>query len=323
MINKLSQLNSSKKLARVGLSGFVCLAVIGCVKITDKKEESVFSQNYQDKVIVEGKLEASPQDPDQPLKIFARRLELKTGAQIITHGAPLEIEVEELESHQASIETFSQEEQTTNSTIGVDGADSGAVIIRVRKAISGDLKIISRGQAGGKGYPGRSAEDLGLGVPEKAAKGADAIGFCESTRDPLSRLDRLRLLRAMICSCDMDGQAGSPGAKGFPGEVGGAGYRGGNAGAIQLEIPEDSAPKVEFYSLGGAAGLGGDGGLGGAGGPGGDGGAGWRNRCKAGSQGAPGPQGDAGPRGNSGLPGEKAPACLHRGSQIICVDQLP
>lgn len=308
---------------------FPILINLACVKITEKPKESMQLEGYQEEIVVSGVLENPHPDSKEVWRIGARRLELQKGSRIITHGASLELEVEELISDSATLETFAEKDQKINLNLGQDGADSGAIELRVLQSASGSLKIISRGQAGGGGLPGASAEELDLGVPPEAAPGRDGIIEVEMEgRFSLERNDSFgsRPFRRIVL-CGSNGTDGAHGSKGYPGGRGGIGARGGSTGSIDVQLPENGNLAVQFErlpGLGGSGGLGGVGGAGGAGGPGGrpayDNG---RQICRGGQRGPSGDPGDRGPLGGAGSMGEILSACLQKGVRAYCLDKLP
>jgi hypothetical protein len=313
----------------ISISAILSMA---CVKVTEKVSSPAFPEGYQEEIQVDRVIENPHQDLSKPWVIQAKRLILKPGGKLVSRGADIQIEVEELYTEGGQIETFSDSQQQTNPQVGQDGRNSGRLIVQAKKEFQGKLKLISRGEAGGSGIPGLSAQELGLGIPAPAEAGNPGvvgvdIGFSRGLNfEALPRELPERPSRP-IPFCETAARDGGHGQKGFPGGAGGPGMRGGDSGEIRLYVPANVQPDIEIIRIPGAPGLGGQGGLGGPGGEGGNGGApgvfAGRTICPAGNKGPQGPVGDTGASGAIGQAGQVVLACVFKGDQAYCLDQLP
>lgn len=224
------------------------------------------------------------QSQQQVLRI--EKLVLKPGAQFITQGLNLKLEITELVSENATIRSFKVDQTAQDFTTGRSG---GQLELSVGRVV-GTLSVEMRGERGGRGRPGPAA-DASLKGPT-GVHGMDTV-WTSSSRGSGS-------LTLIISGTD-----GAPGGSGAPGFPGLAGMRGGDSGRAYLKIADSSDANIQIDNI---AGLGGDGGNGGPGGEGGEGGE--AGGCQGpvscpiqspGPRGAQGPQGPQGPIGPSGL----------------------
>lgn len=219
--------------------------------------------------------------------LYARRLELRNGARIVTNGNSIALNVLSIASYKADqrqpdIVSFEDGDvaplPSESSAGGQAGRPGGRVTIRGGLDSTSSFRIDLRGQDGGPGSKGARGADGAPGT--RGADGSDSLIECKRSGG--------------------NGGSGSPGQDGGPGGRGGDGGAGGAlklSGAIVKQLAQ-----ITFTSLGGQpgkGGMGGEGGKGGAGGPGGSGSV----YCRGGHSGPSGQDGRPGPAGLNGETG--------------------
>lgn len=184
------------------------------------------------------------------------RLILEAGAVLRTGEADLELQVAQLRSDNGVIETFGRAEP---AAAGQPGRRGGHIRLRVGE-FSGDLRVVSRGEQGGRGSTGAKGSK---GQPPRAEIPATFV---------------------------FEGVKVIPGTAGGTGGVGGPGSAGGDAGDLSVDVT-DYRGWISALSEGGLGGEGGEGG------PGGDGGGDKDLKGATGKTGLPGPSGASGKAG--------------------------
>jgi hypothetical protein len=222
------------------------------------------------------------------------KLNLKGKSGIITNGNTLVLFVNEIDSEDAEIISFSDTKKAADGgnavgpgnggAPGQPGMSGGIVSIHVVQKLNGILHFNLPGQdggAGGNGAPGTNGPPGSAGSPCQA--GVTGWPFPHP-------------------GCLHDGGQGSKGGSGSPGGHGGDGAAAGQGGNVFLFNVGNAPLSSASYSFAAAPGTPGKGGAGGAGGPGGDGGTGGDGNvfCHSGPPGPPGDQGRTGDNGNSG-----------------------
>ena len=206
-----------------------------------------------------------------------------SGGKIVTNGNTLRIKATRVVSRGGLIVSFLYKDMTPpdapDGQRGAPGLDAGTVEIEAA-SLEGTLKIVLRGQNGGRGGRGQA------GVSGVAGRrGDDAADH--------------------LFDCAHGGGNGSPGTDGTPGGRGLQGGAAGNGGTLTLKGSlKTGNVGIDFDSPPGSPGMGGPGGKGGNGGPGGQGGSG-SVHCGGGSSGPAGHDAPDGLVGESGAEGSK------------------
>lgn len=227
-------------------------------------------------VIDGGRLLFDPPMMGITTKLVAQRITLKNGAQLITNGGSVNLDVGSIHSENGAIVSFPDALLIASSPIfsAPTGRSARQVTLKVRGGISGRLKVDLSGEPGIKGAAGMPGNAGGPGAPGD-----------NSTANAL---------------CTGGAGNGAPGRNGENGSPGRSGGQGGDGGDLLLLASASAAQAIDFTSNGGR---GGDGGDGGPGGPGGAGGRGGSARFPCVGDGANGPAGMPGSRGPAGTPG--------------------
>lgn len=210
-----------------------------------------------------------------PRRLSAHTLELLSGADIVTNGVDLTIEVVNLVVDGGVLRSFNPD-----SAGAQPGQSAGRVQIYIYGSLVGELVVQLNGT---KGKDGAAGTPGGKGPRGAAGRPAASSAF----------------------DCSRGPQNGFPGGPGLPGGQGGNGGNGGAGGMLKVFSADPVATRESMIVsvLGGAKGAPGPGG---PGGPGGDGGppggvSGW---CKQTANSGPaGPRGQGGVAGLEGEPG--------------------
>ena len=208
--------------------------------------------------------------------IVASTLRLEGGT-IVTNGADLTIEVNNLFADNGSIKAF---ENLDASHPGVPGLDGGRVLLIVHGTITGRLGADLRGQKGANGATG-----LDGAKGSKGAKGDNAASG--------------------VFDCQRGAGRGGQGGPGGQGGDAKDGLAGGRGGILIVRATNIEAARSVIGLANVAGGPGGSGGAPGKGGPGGDGGDGG---SPVGLCSGAGPNGAEGPHGADGAPGKTGAA---------------
>lgn len=252
------------------------------------------------------------------LKAGDGRIFFAADAVLLTGARELVIEAAEIISQNGKIRAYESDKVAPG---GANGSSATSIRLIASK-LTGSLKIINRGQKGGKGSKGPTGKKGprgGAGAESHfstagGARGPNIGPFCAYDGDSVFgwRFRGLPSHEKWLKEHPGRGKRGEQGLEGysgFPGMTGGAG------GEVHLDIPESELSKVSIDASGGPGGDGGDGGDGGEGGDGGPGGTIHGNHaCDRGSSqccrdapegaiGPTGPIGPEGPRGQQGAPG--------------------
>lgn len=223
------------------------------------------------------------------------RLTLTERGVLYTLGNNVRLHVADLKSS-GLITTF-PEEQTAEQN--KDGRAGGHILIDIENG-EGALKLILRGEKGGKGLSGASPDKSMKGAT--GAAGRDGDGFGSNG----------------ICSSRATGGGlGGQGKKGHPGKDG---KTGGDSGTLDLRIQNGQNLTYSIQRKPGRGGERGEGGLGGEGGENGQSGnasfscggfvlMGGINR---------GPDGEVGDKGQLGSDGISQSMCITKNSQMVC-----
>jgi TIR domain-containing protein len=217
------------------------------------------------------------------------RLVVRQGAELLTEGEDLRVDVVELIGEGGVIRTFPAE---SVARAGNPGRAGGSISLRAVRG-SGNLTVYGDGERGGKGNTGRAGARGGKGHNGRDSQSRGSVHF-ESV------------------PCVVAATDGGSGGKGKVGDQGGSGFAGGDSASVEVLILERSPLQVRVLARPGEGGEGGDGGAGGPGGPGGDGGDA-SGGCKAGNDGLPGPPGPAGLLGSKGERGRRLSCCVRVG----------
>lgn len=234
---------------------------------------------------------------DKFLFLALDKLILRNGAGIVTGGNTAVIFVNELESENGAIVSFTQEKSKADTGAngsyagapgmpGKPGDSGGFVSIHVIKSLTGILHVDLRGQDGGDGGHGA-----------QGSKGERGQNGEDSYTGPGNSFP-------FLLTCVRQAKAGYKGGIGMPGGNGGNGGSGGQGGIFQLiNIGVAPIPQTSF-TFKADPGMTGNGGNGGTGGEGGDGGSGGRGsiQCHGANS---GPQGDRGQNGAQGVSGQQ------------------
>ena len=249
------------------------------------------------------------------------RLFLAPGSTLLTQGRALHVEVDEIVSLGGIVSTFLP---GATATLGQDGRGGGSIVIRAKRA-RGVLFIQSRGENGGRGFPGGGGQ-----LGPAGGKGSD--GACdrrlvfswlmnllipEAHAEPRDRDIRDPQRRSWETYCKTQPGSGLPGGRGLTGETGRPGGRGGDSARVLVEITDPTGFQVRPSTLVGNGGSGGGGGPGGAGGAGGQPGARPCNECPPASTGPTGSLGPIGSTGATGPTGIEQPICLKLASGVV------
>jgi hypothetical protein len=257
------------------------------------------------------------------------RLIFLPGSRLVTDGADLKVEVNEILSEEGVIETFPTDNK---SAFGKPGRNGGEISVKA-KIGKGILHIFGRGQTGGdgvmgkpgftgrRGFPGYPATATHGDLQRPCECGAIAEALKKEMGNPvLAALSgagmQFFLLRANH-HCLKEATPGIDGFEGGPGWDGEKGSRGGDSSRIYLEVENTSELLVKAYPIPGQGGTGGSGGQGGEGGPGGSPGNHERDpfgNCQETPWGAVGQKGAQGQRGLSGSAGATLPMCSKLGT---------
>ena len=228
--------------------------------------------------------------------IESQRVFLFPNSKIQTNGFKLQINAQYFFSDFSLIESFSKNNQAPAFSTGKSG---GRIEILSEKA-KGTIRVILRGEKGGRGLPG---------IPWTTRQ-TDAPKARKASCTP----------RKGGCWCTTPAEDGKNGPKGNPGHPGFQGQRGGDSGVFYAKI---IAPHPQFkIELLTEAGEGGEGGSGGPGQEGGRPSLPGMNEgdCKPATQkGISLGQGEPGPIGPIGEEGEKEESCWELGDDTICV----
>jgi len=231
-----------------------------------------------------------PRILSQQIALHYDRLVLKSGAQFITQGLNLRLEIDELISDNGVIQTFPDDQR---APVGQEGRSGGHLELVVGHA-TGKFNVKMLGEQGGEGIPGKDPDESLRGP--KGPNGNNVI-ICNVGGN---------ITGIFICKQPSSGGAGGQGLPGFPG---GIGFKGGDSGTALIKIAStDDGFELHTERKSGAGGIGGLGGAGGLGGFGGDpGDKKWLNVIV--TTGPQGPQGPRGPTGNKGLDGYQEKIC--------------
>lgn len=253
------------------------------VKVQDKETAPEVPAQELNELIVEKEF-SFPRALVQSEKIVLRydRLVLHSGAQLITQGGNLRIEVGELIADQAFIRSFKEGQKAAQGQAGRNG---GNLELIVGKA-SGHLTLEMRGEDGSDGRNGQAPDEKLRGT--KGINGKNAV-YINGTS--LIQHGKIRVASAE------GGGGGGTGLRGYPGENG---FRGGDSGNLILKIDRKENFGLKTLKSPGRGGLAGVGGAGGKGGFGGDPG---KDLLVPNLNTSPGPQGADGPQGPDGIPG--------------------
>jgi hypothetical protein len=175
-------------------------------------------------------------------RLILGNLRLYNNASLLTGGSDWWIHIRHLESQSARIESWEGGRQAVR---GMEGRSSGSVLLDIEEG-HGNLDLVSRGEAGGKGWDGFPGVKGRPGIPGRAA-----IVITDDRR-----------------SCGRRAEWGDFGRAGGNGTDGGPGGRGGDSKTFSLRMSRRSSSdlQVKFLSEAGKGGAGGVGGLGGRGG---------------------------------------------------------
>lgn len=255
------------------------------------------------------------------------RLFIRKGARIVTQGTKFTIDVTEIISSDAIIETFA-ENQT--APLGVAGRHGGSIHIKAVRA-TGLITLYSRGEngaagnTGATGLPGYKGNPGADGDCVKTSSGKLCSTYTEGIKkmiiktflEPSKDLDpKNDYARKFLSQYQCSGQTleGGPGGQGGQGGNGDNGYVGGDSAEIYVDVQDASEFEVKPIILPGIGGKGGDGGHGGAGGRGGEPGkSDLLEICKPAPHGPFGPQGFKGAAGKDGPSGKPKPVCVKIG----------
>lgn len=156
------------------------------------------------------------------------RMEIHPGAVLYTLGHTVTIQVNEFLS-EGQIETFPENSTAQDKE---DGRHGGSLSMKIAMA-TGSLKVILRGQMGGKGAEGRD--------PDEALNGKDGASLGSSECHNAEAIAR------------WEGHEGKPG---YDGEQG---RRGGNSGTLDFVVEKYHLWNFSYMSLPGIGGAGGNG----------------------------------------------------------------
>ena len=242
------------------------------------------------------------------------RVFLRRDAKLLVGAAPLKIEVDEIFSDGASIETFPSGQAALP---GVNGRSAGDITIRARRA-SGTLAITTNGERGGDGIygsPGQRGATGTPGTPGRWDMNPEAYrvfnkSYVDSWKLAMERDPKPpghpewqhKVGNWSWYVCATEPTDGGRGGNGTTGGDGGLGGNGGDSAKVHVEIAEDSDFKVDAVGQPGGWGLPGRGGLGGPGGSGGP--PGPRDQGHLCREPQPGPKGSDGLAGRPGRYGE-------------------
>lgn len=219
------------------------------------------------------------------------RLILRQGAELVTEGRDLNVQLIELISEDATILTFPED---SVAPPGQPGRPGGSISIHAIRG-SGKLTILGRGERGGKGGDG------GQGPPgDRGQPGRPSVSSFKIVRPFPVEIEHICVASAGGGQRGGTGRTGLQGSKGLPG---------GDSAKIEVFISELPAPLLEARSIPGKGGEGGAGGPGGEGGEGGEGGA-PSTACPLGPPGLPGDRGPQGPQGEEGETGKRLSCCV-------------
>jgi len=217
--------------------------------------------------------------------LFFSNLKIASQKHLYLEDFSGEIIIQNIETTEGYLQTFSQEYRATSN---LDGRSGGKIEVKIIQG-QGSLNVVMRGEDGLDGAPA-----LPAGPELKGANGDNAhfiktqfIGGGLLCEDPVPAKD---------------------GSKGLPGHPGNNGGNGGDSG--RADVHNFSANlEVKLSTDGGQRGIGT---IGGEGGEGGDAGAGLSSilSCPALSPGVKGGKGDSGASGHSGHDGPKQQSCL-------------
>jgi hypothetical protein len=166
------------------------------------------------------------------------RLWLQSGAELVTNGSDLHLELIELRADGATIMTFPTGAQ---APVGTKGRDGGPIRITAERASETSLTLVARGERGGPGSTGAKGVDGANGSAGANAKGI----FLTPNFGP------------KCVQMPANGAAGANGAVGAQGKIGSPG---GNSGHIEITVVEPSGTVIEANVEPGTGGEGGPGG---------------------------------------------------------------
>ena len=294
----------------------------GCAEKTqDKAPEK--SEDLKDLVIQE------PTKFPSSRYLVVNRLIFAREGRLITQGADLKIEANEILSDEGVIEPFG----TDGAALpGMPGRNGGNITIKAKSG-RGTLYIYGRGQNGGPGTNGLSGVTGKPGKQGKYALGThekvDVVCNCGNIAHDLKyRIEHSGIfdvifaqqqfmMQRMMHRCISETGDGLPGEQGSGGNNGGNGGRGGDSARVYVELENASALQIKAYSnpgQGGAGGSGGQGGDGGRGGAPGDHNLDYFGNCRDAAQGPNGVRGDKGQPGRQGGSGNTLPMCIKLGT---------
>jgi len=254
------------------------------------------------------------------------RLFLRPSARLTTDGEDFTVDVNEIISEGAVIETFSEYQKASYEKGGRSG---GKITIKANTA-TGELRIVARGEHGGDGIAGKQGEP----GKKQGAKGkngqcghVDGDNYCQQM-DVQSWARLKQIIKSSSLTgfskfynrfyCKVQTEDGKPGEAGNPGRPGTNGGDGGDSARVLVEIKNATEIKVQIESIAGHGGKGGRGGYGGQGGPGGIPGVpDHLALCRFAMPGPQGPLGPRGPLGASGALGKEQPWCKKLGSTWV------
>lgn len=299
---------------RIGIIAAVAVTQLcGCIELRDKNKSAqnadippvVAVQKFSDQVVDEemfiydGKilnaqdLEKAKRENAEIKKVVKNDFDLKFDRLTITDrgvlytlGNNVRFHVHDFKANSGAIATFPEGQTAANDQ---EGRSGGYILLDVDQA-EGFLNIFMRGERGGKGSDGAP--------PDASLKGH-------------------RGENADSCAAPNPKVKGENGNKGHNGLSGG---KGGDSGALEVKIKNDTDftynPQL-IPGLGGAFGRGGDGG------EGGDDGLYLGPNCFFSNQDVNGnryhgKKGDSGIDGHPGSPGAKQTICVHKAGTIIC-----
>ena len=251
------------------------------------------------------------------------RLFLTANTKLVLNGKALVIDVGEIISDNASIESFPEGQAGAPNSPGREGS---SITIKAKSG-RGVLNIFARGENGGVGIPGQSG---GTGIRGSHGNNGqcgyhDNDEGCRVTREQYQELTKgaaqggfvgeisQQFLRRFYCKVATEN--GGQGLFGLPGSNGGRGAAGGSSGSVSVQIDNPTSIEIRPHQSPGQGGEGGPGGSGGQGGPGGyPGMPDHLGICRAGVMGPSGLAGKTGTTGVQGPPGTSSPTCLRLGT---------
>jgi hypothetical protein len=229
-----------------------------------------------------------------------RRIFLRDGATITTHGANLKIVADELYSWKSTIRSFVDDKRAEPAR---DGRPGGNIEIQARR-VSGSIKFILNGEHGGNGVPGAP-------YSEPAAAGKD--GNAHYISIPIMGFGRQT---TVYTHCIVLGNPDS-GQNGLAGRNGTNGGNGGSSGSVMLNYIDEVNFQYEVEAKPGGPGIAGAAGPGQPGGHRGN----WQGSICGEGQSLTRPHdgiaGAAGLPGQQGVEGKKIKSCIHKNNELV------